>query len=50
MKTYKLGCDDGFSVRSRKKSEVVDFAKRHIQKEHHQRMKSLDISRMVKRG
>lgn len=48
MKTYKLSCDDGFSVKSSKKSEVIAYAKSHIRKEHHRNMKNSEISKMVR--
>lgn len=47
-KTYKLSCPDGFMVKSHKKREVADFAKKHVKKEHHKNATPAEINKMIK--
>ncbi len=48
MNKYTMSCDDGFSVGSRKRSEVVAMGQLHVWKEHHKKVPSSEMVKMVK--
>lgn len=43
-----MSCDDGFSVASRKKAEVVAMGQMHVLKEHRKRVPSAEMAKMVR--
>lgn len=48
MNRYTMSCDDGFSVASRKRGEVVAMGQLHVWKEHGKKVPSAEMAKMVK--
>jgi predicted small metal-binding protein len=47
-KKYAIACDCGFSLSSHRKGEVVEFARMHVLKTHHQRISNAEAAAQVK--